>query len=164
MTEKIPQVEKVSAVIKPLSKGDEVALDGVAFKNAGSDLDMRASTQTLSKFVRLAKGNPEAKFEIQALLIGYLQDSVRSPELTEVIVDSVATTFDEIDSLGQLFKKDTLMVKRTYHNDKTWKQAQAIADYLVSQGIKPANVSVFGNAIPAALPEDRKLVLKVRVK
>lgn len=164
-TDKIPQVEKVSAVIKPLVKGDELALDGVVFKPGTSDLDMRASSTAINKFARLAKANPDMKFEIQTLLTGYLQDSLQSsPDLTEVVVDSVVAKYDEIDSLGQVFQKDTLVAKTTYHNDRTWRQSQTIADYLVSQGVKPANISVFGNAIPANLPEERKTIVKVRVK
>jgi hypothetical protein len=165
MTDKIPQVEKVSTVIKPIAKGDEISLDGVAFKPGTSELDLRASSSVLKKFIRFVKGNPDAKFEIQVLFTGYSQDSVRSnADLTEVISDSVATTFDEIDSLGQLYKKDTVYVKTTFHNDRTWKQAKALVDYVVSQGAKPGNFSVFGNAIPAAVPEEKKLVVKARAK
>jgi hypothetical protein len=164
-TDKIPQVEKVSAVIKPLAKGDEIILDGVTFKSGTSELDMRASTSAVNKFLRLAKGNPDLKFEIQTLLTGYEQDSVQSSaDLTEVIIDSVASQYDEIDSLGQLFQKDTVYARATFHNDRTWKQAQAVADYLISQGVKPTSLSVFGNAIPAALPEERRIVVKARVK
>ncbi|HEY0655118.1 MAG TPA: hypothetical protein VGD65_18415 [Chryseosolibacter sp.] len=165
MTDKIPQVEKVSAVIKPLTKGDEISLEGISFKPGSSELDMRASSSAIKKFMRLVKGNPDAQFEIQALLTGYQEDSLQSsPDLTEVIVDSVAATYDEIDSLGQVYQEDTVYVKTTYHNDRTRKQAQAIADYLVSQGAKPNSITIFGNARPALTPEERKLVVKARVR
>ncbi len=164
-SDKIPQVEKVSAVIKPLAKGDEITLEGVSFKPGTTEIDQRASTSSLKKFMRVVKGNPDMKFEIQALMTGYVEDSVRSDQdLTEVIYDSVAAKYDEIDTLGQLYQKDTVYVKTTWHNNRTWQQAQAIVDYLVSQGAKPDNFSVFGNAIPAITPEDRKLILKARVK
>lgn len=164
-SDKIPQVEKVSAVIKPITKGDELSLDGISFKPGTSEIDLSASSSSIQKFMRLVKGNPDAHFEIQALLTGYQEDSVQSnADLTEMIVDSVAATYDEIDTLGQLYQKDTVYVKTTYHNNRTWQQAQALADYFVSQGAKPENFSVFGNAIPATVPEEKKLVLKARVK
>jgi hypothetical protein len=165
MTDKIPQVERVTAVIKPLSKGDEISLDGISFKPNSSEIDLRASSSIIKKFMRLVKGNPEAKFEIQTMLTGYLEDSVKSsPDLTEVIYDSIAGTYDEIDTAGQVYQEDTVYVKTTYHNDRTRKQAQALADYLISQGAKPNSVTIFGNAIPATTPEERKLVVKARVK
>jgi hypothetical protein len=115
--------------------------------------------------MRLVKGNPDTKFEIQTLLTGYQEDSVQSNnDLTEVIYDSVAATYDEIDSLGQLYQKDTVYVKTTYHNNRTWQQGQALVDYFISQGASPNNFSVFGNAIPATTPEERKLILKARIK
>lgn len=164
-SDKIPQVEKVSAVIKPIAKGDEIVLDGISFKPGTSEIDLRASSSSIEKFMRLVKGNPEAQFEIQTLLTGYEEDSVQSSnDLTEVIIDSVASTYDEIDTLGQLYQKDTVYVKTTYHNNRTWQQGQALIDYFVSQGAKPTNFSVFGNAIPATTPEERKLLLKARVK
>ncbi|MFZ6012885.1 MAG: TolB family protein [Bacteroidota bacterium] len=160
-TDKIPQVEKMSAILKSLSVGDELPLDMVKFKPNSSELDVAASSQELKRLVRVVNGNPAAKFEIQVLLTGYLEDSIQSsPDLTEVIIDSIKTQFDDIDSLGQLYKRDSVMVKTTYHNDRTLRQAQAIIDYLVSQGGKPDNFRYFGNAIPAALPENRKTVVK----
>ena len=81
-----------------------------------------------------------------------------------MIYDSVASTYDEIDTAGQLYQKDTVLVKTTFHNNRTWQQGQALVDYFVSQGARPTNFSVFGNAIPATTPEERKLIVKVRVK
>jgi hypothetical protein len=164
-SDKIPQVEKVSAVIKPIAKGDEIVLDGITFKPGTSEVDLRASSSSIKKFMRLVKGNPDTKFEIQTLLTGYVEDSVQSDtDLTEIIFDSVAAKYDEIDTLGQLYQKDTMYVKTTYHNNRTWQQGQALVDYFVSQGAKPTNFSVFGNAIPATAPEEKKLILKARVK
>lgn len=164
-SDKIPQVEKVSAVIKPLAKGEEIVLDGISFKPGTSEIDLRASSSSINKFMRLVKGNPDTKFEILALLTGYMEDSVRSDaDLSEVIYDSIASTYDEIDTAGQIYQKDTVLVKTTYHNNRTWQQGQALVDHLVSQGAKPTNFSVFGNAIPAITPEERKLILKARVK
>jgi hypothetical protein len=56
------------------------------------------------------------------------------------------------------------MVEATYHNDRTWKQAERIVEFLVSQGVNRDQLSVFGNAIPATLPENRKLTVKAVVR
>lgn len=164
MSDKIPQSSRLNVVLKPLAAGDEVSLDLVKFKPGSSEL-LPASYAELQRLARVAKNNPALKLEIQVMLSGYREDSAASdPDLTEVTVDSVATKYDEIDSLGQLYKKDTIMVRRTYHNDRTAKQASNIVSYLSSQGVDPKNLSVFVNAIPAAVPESRKTVVKARAR
>jgi outer membrane protein OmpA-like peptidoglycan-associated protein len=164
MSDKIPQSSRLNVVLKPLAAGDEVALDLVKFKPGSSEL-LPASYAELQRLARVAKNNPALKLEIQVMLSGYREDSAASdPDLTEVTVDSVATRYDEIDSLGQLYKKDTIMVRRTYHNDRTGKQAASIVSYLSSQGVDPKNLTVFVNAIPAAVPENRKTVVKARAR
>jgi hypothetical protein len=164
-TDKIPQVEKVSVTIKPLAVNDEFSLDMISFKPYSSEIDAAASSAELKRFMRVVKGNSNVKFEILVLLNGYLEDSVRSnPDLTEVIYDSIHTTFDDIDTLGQLYERDTVMVKTTYHNDRTRKQAEAIAKYLVKQGASESSFGFFGNAIPATIPEQKKLTIKAMVR
>lgn len=165
-TERIPQVEKVTAEIKPIMAGDEFALEMITFKPYSSQIEASsASSADFKRFMRLIKGNPTAKFEIQVMLNGYLQDSVQSnPDLTEIIYDSLTATYDDIDSLGQLYRRDTTIVRATYHNDRTWQQAEAIISFFASQGANPDNFTTFGNAIPATLPENRKLTIKAVVK
>jgi len=51
-------------------------------------------------------------------------------------------------------------MRTTYHNDRTQSQAKAIVDNLVIAGIKSDNLIISTNAIPAVLPENRKLVIK----
>jgi hypothetical protein len=63
-----------------------------------------------------------------------------------------------------LYKKDTIMVKTVYHNDRTVKQAKAVVDYLINHGIDGQRLSVFVNAIPVAAPENQKLTVKARAK
>ena len=163
-TDKIPQATRFDAVLKPAQSGDEFLFATVKFKPGSNTLDP-SSFSELQRFARMAKNNVALKFEIQVLLNGYLQDSIRSSEdLTEVQTDSVRSQFDEIDTLGQLYKKDTLIVRTTYHNDRTSKQASAIVSYLASQGVNAQNLSVFVNAIPAVLPENRKLTIKARIR
>jgi hypothetical protein len=160
-TDKIPQVEKLTATLKPLAAGDELTLEAINFQPNSSTIDVAASGNELKRLARVVNGNPSLKFEIQVLLSGYLEDSVQSsPELTEVVYDSILAQYDDIDSLGQLYQRDTIVVKTTYHNDRTLKQAQAIVDHLTKQGVPEGNLGVFGNAIPAALPENKKLTIK----
>lgn len=164
-TEKIPQIEKISATIKPLVSGDEFSLEMIRFKPYTSEVEGVASPAEVKRLIRLIKGNPDFKFEIQVMLEGYLEDSVQSdPDLTEVIYDSIKTTYDEIDTLGQLYQRDTVFVRTTYHNDRTWQQSESIIQYLVSQGATEDSFSTFGNAIPATLPENRKLTIKASVR
>jgi hypothetical protein len=162
--DKIPQATKYDAILKPVQPGDEFLFALVRFKPGSSVLDPNSFSE-LQRFARVAKNNAALKFEVQVLLNGYLQDSIRSSEdLTEMQVDSIQTQYDEIDSLGQLYKKDTVIARITYHNDRTSKQAAAIVGYLATQGVDTKNFSVFVNAIPAVLPENRKLTIKARVR
>lgn len=159
-TDKVPQRERVNVILKQPVPGDELPLDFVWFKPNTADLDPASETD-LKRFLRVAKANPQLKFEIQVMLSGYEQDTIMlNPDLTEIMVDSLHTQFDEIDSLGQVYKKDTVIVKRIYHNDRTLMQAQNIISYLQTQGAAADSFTYFGNAIPATLPENRKITIK----
>lgn len=163
-TEKIAQKEKLNAVLKKPVIGDELTLDLVRFKPNGAQLESSSESE-LKRLARLSKGNPDLKFEIQVLLSGYVEDTVQSSEdLTEQIVDSVRMKIDDIDSLGQLYKRDTVIAKVLYHNNRTQQQGQVIVDYLSSQGANAGNFTYFGNAIPARTPENKKLTIKAVVR
>lgn len=159
-TDKIPQKEKVNAVLKKLAAGDEFPLDLVRFKPNSSVLDPSSETE-LKRLARVAKANADMKFEIQVLLDGYEEDSIRStPDLTEMVTDSLHAKYDDIDTLGQLYQRDTIITRTSYHNNRTIQQSQAIIDYLVTQGANAANFRYFGNAIPATVPGNRRLTVK----
>jgi hypothetical protein len=163
-TDKIPQKEKVNAVLKKPAASDELPLDLVRFKPNSSSVDPSSETE-LKRLARVAKANPDLKFEIQVLLDGYKEDSVPSDaDLTEIISDSIHAKYDDIDTLGQLYKRDTVIAKTTYHNNRTIQQSQAIIEYLVAQGANAANFRYFGNAIPATIPGNRKLTVKAVVR
>jgi hypothetical protein len=163
-TDKIPQREKLNIVLKQPVPGDELILEGVQFKTASSELEPSSESE-LKKLVRLIKANPQVNFEIQVLLNGYEQDSLKSsPELTEVMIDSVHTQIDEVDSVGQHYNRDTVVVKTVYHNDRTQLQAKTIVEFLVNGGVNADNLLVLTNAIPATLPENRKLTVKAMAK
>ncbi len=164
MSDKIPQSEKVDAVLKPVTAGDVFTLDLVKFKTNASELDA-TSTDELKRLARVIKKNPDLKFEIQVLLSGYVEDSIKSnPDLTEVKHESIKGKYEDIDSLGQLFLRDTILTKTTFHNNRTPQQAQAVVSYLVSQGVDNNKLGVFGNATPAIMPDTKKTVVKAVVK
>ncbi|MBT1704214.1 hypothetical protein [Chryseosolibacter indicus] len=164
-SDKIPQVEKLKATLKALVIGDELNLDRVQFNPSSSELMLTEGVSEWKRLVRVINGNPSFKFDIQVLQTGYLEDTIPSnPDLTEAIYDSVTTQYDDIDSLGQLYKRDTIIVKTIYHNNRTTKQAKAIADYLISLGASKDRISYFGNSIPATSPDNRRLVIKAVVK
>lgn len=160
--EKIPAAEKVKAILKPLSAGDELQPEMLKFITSSSEIDLLASINELNRLKRVITGNPDLKFEIQVLLSGYEEDSIQSEsDLTEVIYDSIHTQYEDLDSLGQVYMRDTTLLKTIYHNDRTLKQSQAIVSYFVNQGVSHDRLTYFVNAIPATLPEDKKLTIKI---
>jgi hypothetical protein len=162
--DRIPQVQKVDAILKPLIPEEEVVLSGITFREFSGEIDLKSSERELKRFVRMVTSNPELKFEVQVLLEGYQEDSIQSnPDLTEVLADTIPSKFIDIDSLGQLYERDTVSVKFIYHNDRTVQQAQSIIDYLISSGAKQENIEGFVNAVPAVLPDNKKTLVKARV-
>lgn len=166
LTENVPQVEKISATLKEFAPGDEISLAGIVFEPYSSRLDVEASRSELKRLVRAVTGNPHLRFEILVLLDGYHEDSVQSdPDLTEVLYDSIYAQIEKIDTLGQSHFRDSLIVKTIYHNDRTASQANAIINYLVSQGADAGNLGYMGNAIPAITPGDsRKLTVRAVIR
>ena len=163
-SERIPQVEKVHAVLKPVMPDDEMVLGGITFREHSGEIDMLTSDRELKRFARIVTSNPELKFEVQVVLEGYVEDSIRSsPDLTEMRADTIHWKYIDIDTLGQLYERDTATVKMVWHNNRTVQQAQAIVEYLVSSGANTNNVAGFANAVPALLPEGRKTLVKARV-
>jgi len=159
-TDKISQKEKVNVTLKPLQAGDELALDLVQFKPNTSELTS-SSDEQLKRLVRVIKANPSFKYEIQVLLNGFVEDSVQSsPDLTEIVTDSIVMKIDDIDTLGQLFQRDTLVARTRYHNDRTAQQSSAVIQYLIAQGCPAGGFTTFVNAIPALAPENKKLTVK----
>ena len=60
--------------------------------------------------------------------------------------------------------RDSLVVKVTYHNNRTPQQSESIKNYLISQGVAAANLIVSSKAIEEAVLENRKTKVKVRVQ
>lgn len=167
--EKFVQNEKVNVNLKTLSVGDEIELAGVAFKPKSVELDA-SSNQDLRRLARMIKGNPTFNYIIDVSLFGYLQDSVqRDADLTELFADTLKfpVSFTQIDtSLADSIKtitRDSVVLRKMYHNNRTPDQAMTIVNYLTGQGIPAKNLNTSHHAV-AALPENRKIVVKVIVK
>ncbi len=158
--EKFSLLEKVNITLKPAAAGDDIALDGISFKPGTSELTA-SSSQELRRVTRLIQGNPNKFFSIMVTLIGFQKDSVRSDDLTEVTVDTLKFPVKyKTDSLTTS-TRDSIVLKTTYHNDRTLKQAKSIGDYLISQGIPAARISHSGKAVTEAILENRKTKVNV---
>lgn len=158
--------ERYTANVKQAAANDEVVLNAITFKPYTSTIEKTAAfNNELRRFSRLLKSNPTLKAEIQIELQGYVEDSIQSsPDLTEIRVDSVEYYLDEIDSLGQLQKRDTIMAEYTYHNNRTEKQAQAIVAQLVAAGCSRESISYTTTMKPEAVLEKRKILVKAVLK
>lgn len=158
----IEQVVRITPRIAPIEPGQEITLDLVSFSERSTEL-LPAASNELKRVARLIKGNQDSNFTVEVIMTGYAEDSIQSsPDLTELRYDSVWTTIDDIDTLGQLFQRDTCTVKTFYHNDRTVEQAEAVVAYLVDQGVPEGRLIALGGHAPAIIEEEKKIVVKVR--
>jgi hypothetical protein len=154
--------QRISTVLRPLAAGDELELDALRFKPFTATLQ-NADTE-LQRLSRLLKSNAQFNFELQVLLIGYEEDSVQSrPDLTELALDSVIIQLDDIDSLGQIYYRDSVVVEHTWHNNRTQKQAGEILRQLSLKGIDTRTIRYVVNARPEAIVENRKTQIRLVV-
>ena len=162
--EKFSALEKVSANMKAAATGDEIPLNGISFKPYTSEMDP-ASSQDLRRITRMIQGNSEKSFSIVVTLAGYQKDSVRSSaDLTEVIIDSLKIPVSyKVDSLTSAIR-DSVVIRKTYHNDRTPLQAKMLGEYLVHQGISSGRITYSGKSAPEAILENRKTTVKVIVQ
>lgn len=157
--------------LKPLRPGDAVELNGLSFHPLSSELTT-SSTQELRRLVRLIKGNPSYKFNIEVSLYGLERDSVKSnPDLTEVTSDSIkiSVPYQVIDSLvvppvSKAMTRDSVVVKNSYSNDRTANQGLEILNFLISQGITGGNLTLSHRATPEPVLENRKIIVKVTAR
>jgi hypothetical protein len=161
--EKFPLLEKVSVALKPASAGDEIVLDGITFKPGTSELEPTAA-QELRRVLRMMGGNPNRSFKVSIILQGYQIDSVRSnPDLTETQIDTLRMPITyQVDSVTTA-QRDSLVIRRHYHNDRTALQAQTLGDYFIQQGIPAGKMTVSARAIPEAIVEKRKTLVKITI-
>lgn len=185
--------------LEPMAAGNEYET-AIRFKEYSSEID-DLSTFELRRLADLTRRNSNMKFELDIYQNNYKEDSVLSDEdLTELIVDSVYTEKDvvdtisvasavsKIDSLGlsglqvdslltQMNEapiKDSLVhskvreleIRKTYHNDRTEKQAEAVKAYLVERGANPDNIKIrrFKNVADATKRGDQQEDVIVKLK
>ncbi len=129
-----------------------IDLTNIKFDNT-STKPTAFSTPELTRAVAFLKENAAAKAEIGVYTDKVLHDSVQVPELTEVQVDTLGST---TDTLGVV----TYDIKTSYHNDRTPKQAKAIAEYLISKGIPASRISYKGYGADALASKRVVLALK----
>jgi hypothetical protein len=152
--------DKINIVLKEIAAEDEMSLEALRFKP--NSIELEAAASEMRRLSRLMKSAPGLNFEIQVLLAGYAEDSVQSnPDLTEVVIDSTTLILENIDSLGQLTTRDSLVIKTRYHNDRTEKQANVIIDQLVAMGVDKRNLTLFVNARPEEIIENRKTSVRL---
>jgi hypothetical protein len=155
-----PLVQKHDVVLRPIMQGDELELEGIQFKP--HSVELKDAAFELRRLSRLIRATPQYMYELQVQLIGYEEDSVpASPDLTEISIDSVIVQLGEVDSVGLQHARDSVVVSRVYHNNRTEKQALKIIEQLVALGIDRNRLTYFVNARPEALPENRGI--KVRL-
>jgi len=166
--------QTLHAKVKKLNPGIGFVMEGVTFKESSSKLQPY-SLKELDRLQSLLKSNSSLNLEIAVFNQNYKKDSVKSsPDLTELIVDTIITQKEVIDSVLVEQLPDTIMVdsvmvvktpepkytyskrmvdvmkiKKTYHNDRTKKQAEEIYEYLLKKGISKYRMSYkgYGNKV-----------------
>ncbi len=162
--EKFSLLEKLKATIKPAAVGDEIPLDGVIFKSGTSEIDP-SSAEEFRRLVRMIHGNPSRSFSFVVTLQGFQKDSVRSnPDLTEVIIDTLTFPVSYRVDSATTAVRDSLVIKTTYHNNRTASQAKALVDYLSREGIPTERMSYSSTTLPEAILENRKTLVKVAIR
>jgi len=91
---------------------------------------------------------------------GFAPDSVKS-NVTSLSDDKILTT--PSDSI-QIVHRDSIVVKTTYHNDRTEQQAMAVVYYLVSQGIAADQLTHSHHTNEEAVIEKRKTKVTLSVR
>ena len=159
---KVPVFDRMHSEILPVKPGDVMELTYVAFQPYTSEIE-RTSTIELQKIAKMMRGNPGMKFNVDVKLYGLIQDSTQTDELTEVIADTVVYEKEiQIDSVttGTI---DSVAVEYTFHNDRTERQAKAIADFLIQQRVNPESISLTHQALEEPLADRRRTVIYLRV-
>lgn len=160
---KIPQKERVTALLKPLQSGDILNIEGLDFSASSTVLDRKRSENQLKRINRLVRGNPSLNFDLVVSLDGYLEDSVqRDADLSEVRYDSLRQrVVVATDSLGQVVKKDTVLIKTIFHNDRTARYAQSLMEALAAIGTDVKRIKPNTEKMPATEATQRRF--KVRL-
>jgi hypothetical protein len=129
-------------------------LDNLTFQPASNQL-AEPFDDELRRMARVIQASPELKFDFRVILNRYREDSVqRDPDLTEVRLDStwvkITLQRDSVSSADSLtvvpdtltlVEYDTLILRTTYHNDRTLLQARTLAEALLKKGVPPEQLA-----------------------
>ena len=161
--------QSIHAKVKKLNPGIGFVMEGVTFKPISSTLEPY-SLKELDRLQNLLKSNASLNLEIAVFNKNYKSDSVRSSEdLTELIVDTIISQKQVVDSVlivqepvselvdSVLLVKtpepkynytermvEVKVIKKTYHNDRTKKQAEEVYEYLLKKGVSKYRMSYKG--------------------
>jgi hypothetical protein len=160
---KVPNFERLTATIKPIKAGDGIELKDVSFQPASAEINPTSIIQ-LQKTARMMRGNPNMNFTVDVSLFGFIKDSIIREDLTEVKTDTTVYEKEfQVDSVTTEMR-DSVAIEYTYHNDRTQKQANAIADFFIKQGIKAERISTTYKAVEEPVAEKRKTVIYLKAR
>jgi outer membrane protein OmpA-like peptidoglycan-associated protein len=125
---------QVEVKLSPLKLNTVFPAKNIVFET-NSDKVFPVSNYELDRIVKLLKDNPTIKIEINAYKDKIIRDSIMNEGLTELIVDTIK--LKSTTMLPDSTFADSIVLKKTYHNDRTKKQANAVGSYLVKKGISP---------------------------
>jgi len=95
------------------------------------------------------------------------RDSLMSLGADSTLVATQDYFKSQIDSLKQTafktIKVDSIAVKKTYHNNRTEKQAKVLVDYLIKEGALPTSLSYKNSATPEPDSASRKTIVTIKV-
>ncbi len=169
--------------VPKLVKGKSFVLKTSDFERGSTELT-EDSDRDIKRLLLMLRNNPALNIEIGVHTDEVLKDTIRSDaDLTELIID---TTYIEVpdtakiaitDSLGNVtlvpdtVKPEPIMVlKYTYHNDRTPKQAKAYKELLEMKGVPSERIKVKGygakkniasNNTAEGREENRRIEVKV---
>jgi OmpA-OmpF porin, OOP family len=113
--------------LQPLQINTIFPARNISFEN-NTEKTSPVSGYELERIIRLLKDNPATAIELGVYTGKVMKDTISHDDLTEVITDN----------------SDTTNIKTTWHNDKTQKQADALAAYLTQKGIPADRVKSKG--------------------
>ena len=129
---------KKDVVLTPLKVNNEFTVEGISYEENSPKVN-GGSLPILTNILKLLQENPTLEIEIGSHMEKIKSDSLAALDLTEIAHDTV------LNLNGTQVNYKTL-----YHNDRTFKEANEIKNYLVSKNI-PANrilVKGYGDLIP----------------
>ncbi|MEM7548316.1 MAG: hypothetical protein AAF363_01480 [Bacteroidota bacterium] len=161
--------ENFEISLEPLSNGTQFELENLRFNIYSSDVSNQSEIE-INRLKRLLQKNPSMEVELEVNAEKIFSDTiVSSPELTELIIDTVYNPIDlavldsiELDSIFHIeafvFNEDSTQylseIDTTFYNDRTEKQALKLSEKLLLEGFPEEKFTVIGNSGPEGLPSD----------